>query len=247
MPDLEQYRQSELEQARSADLLRLLPRGRRSVLDVGARDGYFSRLLTDYFETVTALDLEKPPFQIPRVWPVAGDVTRLQFPDSSFDAVFCAEVLEHVSALEQACRELTRVARHEIVLGVPYRQDIRVSRTTCRSCGKANPPWAHVNSFDEKKLRKLFPGAVLQATSFIGTNSSVTNPVSTMLMDWGGNPWGSYEQDEPCIHCGAALVAPNGRSAMKRVCSGIAARLNRLQASLSRPHANWIHVVFVKN
>jgi SAM-dependent methyltransferase len=247
MPDLEQYRQSEQELARSADLLRLLPRGRSSVLDIGARDGYFSRLLTEHFEEVTALDLEKPGFNIPRVTTVAGDVTRLRFPDSSFDCVFCAEVLEHIPALEKACRELTRVARHEIVIGVPYRQDTRVGRTTCRKCGKVNPPWAHVNTFDEARLRRLFPGLGLRATSFVGTDDSVTNPFSTMLMDWAGNPWGSYDQDEPCIHCGAALVAPNGRSAISRACSGIAVRLNRLQASMSRPHANWIHVVFVKN
>jgi len=247
MPDLEQYRQSEKEQARTADLLRLVPRGRKSVLDIGARDGHFSRLLTDYFEEVTALDLEKPAFEFPRVKTVAGDITQLQFSDDSFDCVFCAEVLEHIPALEQACRELVRVARHEIVIGVPYRQDTRVGRTTCSQCGKVNPPWAHVNTFDEAKLRKLFSGLTLRSTSFVGTNNEVTNPLSTMLMDWAGNPWGTYDQDEPCIHCGAALVAPNGRSALSRVFAGVAIRLSRLQESLTRPHGNWIHAVFVKN
>ncbi|HZP23600.1 MAG TPA: class I SAM-dependent methyltransferase [Terriglobales bacterium] len=246
MPDLEQYRQTEQEQARTADLLRLLPRGRKSVLDIGARDGHFSRLLTEYFDEVTALDLEKPAFQIPRVTTVAGDITKLRFPDATFDCIFCAEVLEHIPALEEACRELVRVARHEIVIGVPYRQDTRFGRTTCRKCGKINPPWAHVNTFDEAKLRRLFHGLTMQSTSFVGSNNDVTNPLSTALMDWAGNPWGTYDQDEPCIHCGAVLVAPNGRSALSRVGSGIAVRLNRWQAAISRPHANWIHVVFVK-
>ena len=247
MPDLEQYRQTEQEKARTADLLRLVPRGRTSVLDIGARDGHFSRLLTDYFDEVTALDLEKPAFDFPRVTTVAGDITKLQFPDDSFDCVFCAEVLEHIPALVQACRELTRVARHEIIVGVPYRQDTRVGRTTCKSCGKINPPWAHVNTFDEQKLRRLFPGLKLQITSFVGSNNEVTNVLSTMLMDWAGNPWGTYDQDEPCIDCGATLVAPNGRSAMSRVFSGLAVRLNRLQQATAKPHGNWIHVVFVKN
>jgi len=247
MPDLEQYRQGEREQARTADLLRLLPRGRKSVLDIGARDGHFSRLLTEYFDEVTALDLEKPGFDFPRVTTVAGDITRLQFPDSSFDCVFCAEVLEHIPALEQACRELVRVTRYEIVVGVPYRQDTRVGRTTCSQCGEINPPWAHVNTFDEPKLRRLFPGLTLGTTSFVGTNGEVTNPLSTMLMDWAGNPWGTYDQDEPCIYCGAALIAPNGRSAMSRIFSGVAIRLNRLQESTTRPHGNWIHAVFVKS
>jgi SAM-dependent methyltransferase len=247
MSNLQQYRESPQEQARTADLLRLLPRGRKSVLDIGARDGHFSRLLTDFFSEVTALDLEKPAFVIPRVTTVAGDITKLQFNNASFDCVFCAEVLEHISALEQACRELMRVARHEIIIGVPFRQDTRFGRTTCRACGRINPPWAHVNTFDETKLQRLFAGMSMQATSFVGSNNDVTNPLSTALMDWAGNPWGTYDQDEPCIHCGAALVPPNGRSALSRVCSGLAVRLNRLQSSLSRPHANWIHMVFVKN
>lgn len=247
MPDLEQYRQSEQEKARSADLLRLLPRGRKSVLDIGARDGYFSRLLTEYFDEVTALDLEKPRFEFPRVTTVAGDITKLQFPDASFDCVFCAEVLEHIPALEQACRELVRVARHEVVIGVPFRQDTRFGRTTCRKCGKLNPPWAHVNTFDEEKLQKLFQTMSLRAQSFVGTNNEITNPLAAMLMDLAGNPWGTYDQDEPCIHCGSALVAPNGRAVMSRVYSGVAVRLNRLQAAMSRPHPNWIHVVFAKD
>jgi SAM-dependent methyltransferase len=242
--DLQQYRQTEQEQARIADIFRLLPHGRKSVLEIGARDGYISRLLAERFDEVTALDLEKPTFQFPRVTTVAGDVTRLQFPDSAFDCVLCTEVLEHIPALQQACRELVRVARHEIIIGVPFRQDTRLGRTTCRQCGKVNPPWAHVNTFDEQRLAALFPGVTIQAKTFVGTNNEITNPLSMALMDMAGNPWGTYDQEEPCIHCGAALVAPNGRSLMSRVYSGVAVRLNRLQASTARPHANWIHIVF---
>jgi ubiquinone/menaquinone biosynthesis C-methylase UbiE len=136
----------------------MLPKGRISVLDIGARDGFFSRLLTEHFQAVIALDLQTPAFKHPGVVTVAGDVTRLQFPDESFDCVFCAEVLEHVRDVERAGREIARVARHDIVIGVPYRQDTRLGRTTCRTCGKANPPWGHINTFDERKLETLFPG-----------------------------------------------------------------------------------------
>ena len=62
--------------ARTADFLRLLPRARSSVLDIGARNGHFSRLLTEYFDVVTGLDLEKPPFEYPQVTTVAGHVRR---------------------------------------------------------------------------------------------------------------------------------------------------------------------------
>lgn len=246
MSDLAGYRASALERSRTEDLLRRLPRGRHSVLDVGARDGRFSRLLTEYFTTVTALDLEKPTFQYPRVTTVAGDVRKLDFPDNSFDCVFCAEVLEHIPEVERACREVVRVAAHEIIIGVPFQQDTRVGRTTCRACGKVNPPWGHVNRFDEKRLLALFPGLRVISRGFVGVNREATNPISTLLMDVAGNPWGTYEQEEPCIHCGARLIPPLTRSLWSKACAGLAARINRVQSLFTRPHGNWIHLVFSK-
>ena len=247
MTNLEKYRASEAEKQRTEDLVRVLPRGRRSVLDVGARDGHFSRILTEYFPEVTALDLVKPPFEYPGVVTVGGDATKLQFDDGTFDCVFCAEVLEHIPDVEKACSEIARVARHEIVVGVPYRQDTRVGRTTCRSCGKANPPWGHVNTFDENRLLNLFPGLRVISKSFTGTNRERTNALATMMMDLGGNPWGAYEQEEPCIYCGARLVRPENRSFLQKVCAGMAARLYAMQARFTAPHGNWIHIVFSKD
>ena len=236
--------QSDNETARKADLLRIVPRGRRSVLDIGARDGYFTRCLTEHFAEVTALDLQRPAYEFPGVSTVAGDVTRLQFADASFDCVFCSEVLEHVPDLSTACKEIIRVARHEIVIGVPFKQDIRMGRCACSACGKISPPWGHVNSFDEDRLVRLFAGARLLSTSFVGLNASATNVFSTFLMDIGGNPWGSYDQQEPCMHCGARLRPPGPRPLWRKVCSSIAIRLEKLQERITRPHGNWIHLVF---
>jgi ubiquinone/menaquinone biosynthesis C-methylase UbiE len=100
---------------------------------------------------VTALDLKMPAFNYPRVISIAGNAPRLQFADSSFYYVFHAEVSEHISALEDAYREMARVARHEVVIGAPYKQDTRAGRTTCQQCRKPNPPWGHSNRFDERR------------------------------------------------------------------------------------------------
>jgi SAM-dependent methyltransferase len=245
--DLEQYRAGEKEQARTADLLRVIPKGRRTVLDIGARDGHFSRLLTEHFAEVTALDLRRPDYDFPRVKTVAGDVTNLKFPDNSFDCVFCAEVLEHVPSIGKACAEIVRVARHEVIIGVPYRQDIRVGRTTCRSCGAINPPWGHVNTFDDRRLRDAFPNMRVLSKSFVGVDRSATNFIAALLMNWAGNPWGCYGQDEPCIYCGATLVPPENRNLASKVFSALAYRINLVQSRLTRPHANWIHLVLSKD
>jgi hypothetical protein len=64
--DLTEYRASPAEQKRTADLLRLIPTHGRSALDIGARDGHFSRLLAERFDQVTALDLTEPDISHPR-------------------------------------------------------------------------------------------------------------------------------------------------------------------------------------
>jgi SAM-dependent methyltransferase len=247
MSDIARYRESESEKARAADLMQMLPAGRISVLDVGARDGYFSRLLTQHFASVTALDLQAPSFRHAGVTTIAGDVTHLPFADSAFDCVFCAEVLEHVPNVERACHELGRVARHELVIGVPFRQDTRVGRTTCLNCGKTNPPWGHVNRFDERRLLRLFPAFRVISRSYVGVNDGATNAAAAALMDLAGNPWGTYDQEEPCIHCGARLRAPAASSLFSRTCAALAVRINMIQGLLTRPHGNWIHLLFGKD
>jgi SAM-dependent methyltransferase len=224
----------------------IVPKNFSTVLDVGARDGHFSRLLAEYFETVTALDLSIPQFDFDDVRPVQGDVTKLEFPDDYFDVVFCAEVLEHVPALQEACSEIARVARHVVVIGVPYRQDTRFGRTTCNHCGNTNPPWGHVNTFDEYKISNLFPGCSLAKTSFVGSTNDRTNPFSAWLMDLADNPWGVYDQDEPCIHCGKQMGPPASRPFVQKLIAAAALRLNRLQSTFNPAHPNWIHSVFRK-
>jgi protein-L-isoaspartate O-methyltransferase len=78
--DLEGYRSSALEQQREADLLELLPGGRSSILEIGARDGHHTQKLTQLFDAVTALDLKRPVFDIPRVTTEEGNVLHLDFP-----------------------------------------------------------------------------------------------------------------------------------------------------------------------
>ena len=225
-------------------MLDLIPKGYDTVLDAGCRDGFHSIRLVDYFKSVTALDLVKPAIEHERVSCVTGDLTNLTYADRSFDVVLCSEVLEHIPALEKAVSELKRVARHAILIGVPYKQDLRIGRTTCVKCGKTNAAWGHVNTFDEDRLAKLFHPFRIVKQDLTGIDPDATNALAAWLMDLGGNPYGPYNQDEACMHCGAAIQDPPPRSFFKKVCSALATRLMRIQTRFSKPHANWIHVLF---
>lgn len=245
---LEDYRNAPLEKIRTEDLLKLVPPSGENALDIGAREGHFSRLLTRKYANVTALDLVQPEINATGISCVAGDVTNLKFADSSFDLVFCAEVLEHIPCdlLEKACEELARVTRNALVIGVPYKQDIRVGRTQCEACRKTNPPWGHVNVFDLEKISALFPSLKLDAHTFVGKHSEITNAVSSTFMRWAGDPYGTYMQDEPCIHCGCPIGTPIKRTFYQRVLTRLATLINNVQRMLSTPKPIWIHLRFRK-
>lgn len=246
--DLTEYRASPSEQQRTADLLRLMPAQGHSALDIGARDGYFSRLMADRFEEVTALDLTYPNIQHPRVRCIQGNAVSMQFADRAFDLVFCAEVLEHIptAILEQACQEMVRVSNRHILIGVPYKQDTRVGRTTCYSCGKHNPPWGHVNTFDERRIAKLFPSCTLESISFIGSTTERTNWLSAVLMNFAGNPYGTYQQEETCVYCNRRLIAPPRRNTVQRIATRCAFELRKISEELAEPRGNWMHLILRK-
>ena len=242
---LSAYHETAEERARAADIMRLVPTGYSTILDAGARDGYFSLLLAERFQSVTALDLTRPEVDHERIVCVLGDLTHLDFPDNSFDVVFCSEVLEHIPALQKACSEIVRVTRHTAIIGVPYRQDIRFGRVTCSSCGQIGPPWGHVNSFDEAKLERLFSPLKLVTKAFACSKADRTNALASWLIDAGGNPYGVYDK-QSCIYCGQPLVAPRSRPLHQKILAAIGIRLMNAHRMLCKPHPAWIHAVFEK-
>ncbi|HUK18450.1 MAG TPA: class I SAM-dependent methyltransferase [Bryobacteraceae bacterium] len=232
---------------RTNDLMALLPPGHSTVLEIGARHGFITRYLAERFQTVTALDLEKPSIPLDRVIPVQGDVRHLDFPDNSFDCVLCTEVLEHIADLAAAAGEISRVARHDVLIGVPYRQDIRVGRVTCNHCGKFGPAYGHINKFDEAGLRKLFSPLSVSAIHYVSKNTERTNALAVWLQDLGGNRYGTYEQEEPCIHCGREMVPRDKYSLLENICTAAGLRLYAAQALFNKPRPTWIHILFHKS
>jgi hypothetical protein len=247
--DLEKYRESPSEKLRISNLMALIPNiGGATALDVGARDGFLSKELTHFFDSVTAIDLNLPDIQHDKIQCKKGDITQLEFLDNAFDLILCAEVLEHIptTLLRKACDELCRVTKEYLIIGVPYNQDLRFGKTTCYSCNKNNPPWGHVNKFNLPILENLFPKMKIEKVEYIGHSKSKTNFISDWLMDIAGNPWGTYSQSEECVYCGEKLIAPPNRNFIQKVFTKLATVLNKFQQLFINEQANWIHVLLKK-
>lgn len=247
--NLTEYRASTNEQKRILDLLSLMPPSFFNGLDIGARDGYISECMAMHCEHVTALDLTMPKIVHERIECVQGNITDLNFNDNTFDVVLCAEVLEHIypELLQQACAELIRVTKRWLIIGVPFNQDIRLGATRCPSCRKTNPPWGHINSFTVEKLCNLFDPLKAQKINFVSKAKAKTNFVTYALMEYADHPYGTYVQDECCIHCGAEINRlMDQRTLTQKLATRAGFLCHSVQMIFSQAQPSWVHILFEK-
>jgi len=129
----------------------------RQVLNVGAGQGSFTRLLEERGFDVVSSDVTAATLGVLRTRVggdvVAADMTKLPFADDSFDAVVAGEVIEHIDDDRLALQEAARVLRPgaSLVLSVPAHPD----------WFGASDRWAgHVRRYDRRRLERLVDPAV---------------------------------------------------------------------------------------
>jgi ubiquinone/menaquinone biosynthesis C-methylase UbiE len=89
----------------------------RTILEIGVGEGVVARELRYEGKEVTTLDIAadlNPD--------IVGSVTDLPLPDTSYDLVLAAEILEHIrfEDVPEAFRQIARVAAHHVVVSVPH-------------------------------------------------------------------------------------------------------------------------------
>jgi|Deesub1362A_J573_1020465.scaffolds.fasta_scaffold03306_3 SAM-dependent methyltransferase len=96
-------------------LFQYLPNKRSKILDVGCRDGWAcEQMIKQGYKNVIGIDVSLPAIQWAQKQKrpvIFGDMHDLEFPDDSFDAIYCSHSLEHAYDPIKALKELVRVLK----------------------------------------------------------------------------------------------------------------------------------------
>jgi SAM-dependent methyltransferase len=100
-----------------------------NVLDVGSGTSAFPALLIDCGFNVVASDYQEKywkQFYNRHIYVIKDDITRTRFAPSSFDAITCISVLEHIQEYDLAVAQMVKLLRPSggLILTFPYTFDM---------------------------------------------------------------------------------------------------------------------------
>ena len=126
------------------------PKADTTLLDVGSGTGYFSRRFVEAGLSVTALDPNRAALsyalqQGEEINYLQADALCLPFASDSFDYVSAITSLCFVEPPEQALREMWRVGRRGLLLGLLNKQSLLYWQKR-HSPSYAGARWDHINS-----------------------------------------------------------------------------------------------------
>ncbi|HSO87355.1 MAG TPA: class I SAM-dependent methyltransferase [Draconibacterium sp.] len=143
------------------------------ILDVGCGSAWVASKMCPRNYEVFSMDislentsgaLEKYPFENHSA--VVADVFSLPFNNNVFDYIIASEIIEHVIDPVAFVQNLIRILKPggTLIVTTPYKEKIRYS--LCVHCNKPTPLFAHIHSFDEKKLLSLYQGSNLKSSDY---------------------------------------------------------------------------------
>ncbi|MBX3174968.1 MAG: methyltransferase domain-containing protein [Gemmatimonadaceae bacterium] len=135
--------------------------GAQNVLDAGCGEGYVQRGMTarGYRGRWTGVDLSPGAVRFARdraphhEWRVE-DLAKLRFESSTFDAVLCSQVLEHIPTPDRVRDELARVTSRHLLVSVPFEPVFRGLCALSIALGIGQDP-GHVNFWTGLAFRRF--------------------------------------------------------------------------------------------
>lgn len=242
----EKYGQTPDYLERIARVAELLPPDATDILDAGCGRGEVADSIAAQRAAtrVIGADPSMDALQHPRIARSCAALPDLPFGDGCFDVVMCLQVLEHLddAAFGRACRELLRVSRRYILIGVPFRENLLTKQARCAECGLLSHADGHVRSFDMTDARTLLPDAVLERTVLAGVRQRRQPRLAARLARLSGH----YVPDNfMCPRCGGRRAA--GATTVRRALGAATAPLRQALLLTQRPIPYWLLALYRKS
>ena len=133
-----------------------------SILEVGVGEAEVATRVRERYPDARFVGIDLPDPELAANWAARGlagtfaDISRLPFPDGTFDLVLAIEVLEHVPHPPAAIRELSRLATGDLVLSVPREPIWRAGNLARRRyVGTLGNTPGHVNHWSKGRFASL--------------------------------------------------------------------------------------------
>ncbi len=129
----------------------------KNAIDVGGGSGALLENFHQMFKGKKIIAIDLAP-KHPKV--LEMDCTKIKYPDSSFDTIFCTDVIEHLSDedLDKCLAELNRVLKEGKygIFSTINDENLMTNQVTCPDCGIKFHKWGHCQIFTESRIKKLF-------------------------------------------------------------------------------------------
>lgn len=113
-------RKTDLNEPSIVSILSRIPRGTKTLLDVGCGRGYFLHRVREARPEIELSGCDVvDKLAYDGISLFEGSAEQLPFPDKSFDVVTCSHTLEHILRPSRAVSELKRVAKNVLFVVVP--------------------------------------------------------------------------------------------------------------------------------
>lgn len=217
----------ETERERIAKVFSLIPQDVNFVLDLGCGDGRITNKLLKS-KRVTGLDFSKVALKYVKTDHVLASCTNIPFRKDSFDLILSTEVLEHLNneVYERTLREVEWLNPKYVIVGVPYRQNLRGLLCKCLNCGYIYLPSSdageHIRSFNGERLTTLLSRYMLDSIVYCRRGRS--DPLLRIKHLLGYYYTNSLAK---CPKCGSSEQFSRRKDALYRIISHISWRIGR--------------------
>jgi SAM-dependent methyltransferase len=240
----EEYGSTPDYQERFVLISELLPEGSVNLLDVGCGDGRvisnLSKIRPDI--SLTGVDTFSNKGVLGKFSYCQARLPLLPFPDKSFDAVISLEVLEHIENIQIAIEEIQRLARDQIIIGVPYLENLQSLSTICDNCGNSSHAYGHLHSFSKNDMVDLLPDFTMQNCSLVGLKQRRTSRIGVYMEHHLAESF--YHADQfVCPYCGSIQSA---KKVKKPVIYPVVHGLNRIITLFSPKFPYWVIATYIR-